>query len=189
MKAKNLFLLAAVFLLTSAARERTYMGQKVVDLSVPIVGGETLSLPVTAAGPIPAENRAFKVEVAGFNVHPSLVGPREATLSWGFVFTSKASKELARVLVEEVYPGEVAKVVVDDRSPALKDKMWSGRSAAVLPSPDTTAWLYIEEPSLFVFRFTITPLGKSPVVLYQPAWFSPPVKGQFRQVIMNINAG
>jgi hypothetical protein len=162
---------------------RTYMGHRVVDMNFPIAGGETVSLPVTDAGPIPAESPAFKIEIAGVSID----GPKQATLAWKFALTSKTSKTLEHVLVEEVHPSEVAKVLVDDPSPSLKDKIWSSTTAGIEPNPSTTAWLFTEVASVFVFRFTITPAGSPPVVLYQPAWFSPPSKEAFRQAIARIN--
>jgi len=187
MKAKTLLIVVISILFLSAARERTYMGYQVVDKEFPIAGGKTVSLPVTQAGPIPAENQDFKIEAAGVSVQPSTLNPRQAALVWHFVLTDKASKALERVVVEEVYPDAVAAIVVDDHSPALKEKTWSGASASVEPSPIFTDWLFHDGDSVFVFRFTITPAGRPPVVLYQPAWYSRPIKEQFRQVVATIN--
>jgi len=186
MKAK--ILLVLLFLLATAARERTYMGHQVVDMQFPIAGGKTVSLPVTDAGPIPAEDRAFKIEAAGLSIQPSLFGSKQALLAWQFGLTSKTSEALERVVVEEVFPGNVAKVLVDDQSPSLSGKMWSGSTAGVEPNPTSTPWLFTEESSTFVFRFTITPAdSKRPVILYQPAWFSRPVKEKFLQTIASMN--
>ena len=101
--------------------------------------------------------------------------------------TAKASNKLERVVVEEVHPSKVAKVMVDDQSPALKEKAWSGSSASAESNPNSTAWLFSDETSVFVFRFTITSAGSPPVVLYQPAWFSLSSKVAFRQVVTRIN--
>lgn len=186
MKIKTL-LVVVTSLVLAAASERTHMGYKVTDMQFPIAGGKTVSLPVTDAGPIPAENEAFKIEAAGVGIQPSIVDPKQANLSWGFSLTSKASKSLEHVLVEEVYPTEVAKVIVDDRSPSLKDQKWFGSPAGIEPGPSTTAWLFAEEGSVFVFRFTITPVGSRPVVLYQPVWLSQSSKAMFRQAVARIN--
>jgi hypothetical protein len=164
------------------------MGQKVIDIQFPIAGGKMVSLPVTDGGPIPTEESAFKIEVAGFSIQPSLFDPKHVVLAWKFGLTSKTSKKLERVLVEEVFPSDVAKTLVDDHSPSLSGKMWSGSNTGVEPNPTSTPWLFTEGASVFIFRFTITPAGGvNPVVLYQPAWFSRPVKGQFQQTIARIN--
>jgi hypothetical protein len=178
-------LVIASLLLVAAAPERTYMGHRVVDRDFTIAGGETVSLPVTDAGPIPAENPAFKIEVAGVSIQKSIAGPK---LAWKFALTAKTAKTLEHVLVEEVHPSEVAKVLVDDPSPSLQDKIWSSATAGIEPNPGTTAWLFTEEASVFVFRFTITPAGGPSVVLYQPAWFAPPQKEAFRQAIAQIGS-
>lgn len=160
------------------------MGQPVVDMQFPIAGGKTVSLPVTDAGPVPAEDGAFKIEAAGFYLNPSPADSKRALLGWHFGLTSKASETLRRVVVEEVFPSDVAKVLIDDPSPSLSARMWSGDTVGVEPSPDSTPWLFTEDASVFVFRFTITSSGgQSPVVLYQPAWFSRPAKETLRQTI------
>lgn len=187
MNGKTLLLAIASFSLFSAASERTYLGYKVFDMGFPIAGGKTVALPVTDAGPIPAENQDFKVEAAGVSVQPSLFSPRRAALAWGFSLTAKSSKAPAHVVIEEVYPDKTATLLVDDKSPALKEKAWSGSSASVEATPGTTAWLFAEDASVFVFRFTITPAGGSPEVLYQPSWISRPAKVSFRQVVARIN--
>jgi len=163
------------------------MGYQVVDKEFPIAGGKTVSLPVTQDGPIPAENQDFKIDVAGFSVQPSILNPKQAALTWHFALTAKTAKTLDRVLVEEVYPDAVATTMVDDHSPSLKEKAWFSNLAGVQANPIFVEWLFSERDSVFVFRFTITPAGSPPVVLYQPAWFSRPVKEQFRQVVKQIN--
>jgi len=187
MKAKTLLLVIVSVVLLSAASERTYMGYQVVDKEFPIAGGKTVSLPVTQAGPVPAENRDFKIEVAWVSVQPALFNSRQAALAWGFSLTSKASRALERVVVEEVYPSAVASIVVDDRSPSLKEKVWFGSSVSVDATSASVPWLFSEKDSVFVFRITITPAGSPPVVLYQPAWISLPAKQQFQRRVMQIH--
>jgi hypothetical protein len=198
MKAKTPLFLVLILFLLSAAGKRTYMGQRVFDMSFAIAGGKTVSLPVTDAGPIPAENRTVKIESAGIAIRPAVLGSSstsfdpphgEALLSWGFMFTLKTSKTLERVAVEEVFPSDVARVLVNDQSPSLRGKVWSGGTVGVAPDPASALWLFTDEPSVFVFRFTIEVAGKTPVVLYQPAWFSQASKEMFRRTIVRINGG
>ncbi len=200
MKLRLPLLVAAGLLLAAAGKPRTYMGHAVREMQFPIAGGEVVSLPVTDAGPIPAENRAFKIEYAGLNIQPALFEPKRATLVWGFALTAKSGKALDRVVVEEVFPSDVAKVLVDDQTPSLRHATrepgpgdradgWLGGTAGVEPTSASTPWLFTQEASIFVFRFRIHPAGKDPVVLYQPAWFSSPAKEAFRQTIVRINGG
>lgn len=198
MKLRLPFLVVASLLLAAAGKPRTYMGYEVREMQFPVAGGEVVSLPVTDAGPIPAENRAFKIEVAGFNIQPALFEPKRATLVWQFSLTAKSGTALERVVVEEVFPGDVAKVLVDDQTPSLvhatrepgpgdRADRWLGSTAGVEPTSASTPWLFTQEASIFVFRFRIHPAGRAPVVLYQPAWFPPPSKEAFRQTIVRIN--
>jgi hypothetical protein len=76
---------------------------------------------------------------------------------------------------------------LEDTSPRLQGNVWSG---STLPSPagkTHTPWLYEKKGSIYVFRFTIKPAGKSAVMLYQPAWYSEAAKDKFRQHIDNID--
>ncbi|HWM93252.1 MAG TPA: hypothetical protein VN493_20990 [Thermoanaerobaculia bacterium] len=186
MKTKTLLIAAAVSLLGVAASERTYMGHRVIEMQFPIAEGKKVSLPMTDAGPIPAEDKNFKVEAAGVSLQPMFLSPKNANLTWGFALTAKASQNLERVTVQEVHPSEVAKAFVDDQSPALKGQVWSGSAVGVEPNPNSTAWLFQDGSSIFVFRFTIKPVGKRAVVLYQPVRFSQPAKEALRMTIRQI---
>jgi hypothetical protein len=190
MKLSTLLVGIASILFLVAASERTYMGHQVVDKEFPIDGGKTKWLPVTEAGPIPAETQAFKVEVAGISLQRSILSPRQAALAWQFALTVKTSNTLEHVVVEEVYPSSVARVVVDDHSPSFREgRTWSGSSPSIEPSPNSTAWLFNDNDSVFVFRFTITPAGGPDVVLYQPSWISRPTKELTRQAVLKIHDG
>lgn len=174
-------------LLAGCASQNTYMGHKVVDMPFTVAGGKTVSLPITDAGPIPAENQSFKIEVAGFTVGPSKDNPSQAMLTWRFGLTAKSSQTLERVVVEEVAPAAVEKLLVEDHAPALKDKVWSGSSQPIEASKTSTPWLYTDKASIYVFRFTIKARGEPDAVFYQPAWFSKPAKEKFREMIAKIN--
>ena len=176
-----------LLLLAGCASTQTYMGRRVINAPFAVAGGNTLSLPVTDAGPLPAENDSFKIEVAGFTVEPSKDNPKVALLIWRFSLTSKTSQQLERVLVEEISPSAIEKLIVEDQSPGLRAKAWHGASAPLEASRTSTPWLYDEKASIYVFRFTIQARGATPTVLHQPAWFSKPAKEQFRKHIERIN--
>lgn len=173
--------------LAGCASQNTYMGYKVVDMPFNVAGGKTVSLPITDAGPIPAENQSFKIEVAGFTVVPSKDNPSQAILIWQFTLTARSSQTLERVVVEEVAPTDVEKLLVEDHAPLLKGKIWSRTSQPIEASKTLTPWLYTDKASIFVFRFTIKAREEPDTVLYQPAWFSKPVKEMFREMIAKIN--
>lgn len=176
----------ALLLPPSTATQRTHQGHEVVEMPFVIAGGETIGIEVTDAGPIPAESHAFKIEVAGLSMQPSLFEPDQGLVAWQFALTAKRARRLERVVVEEVYPSDVARPIVDDTSPALEGKAWFGSGVGELPSPESTPWLYDGETSVYIYRFTVTAAGKKPVVLYQPSLITPDLKQQILQVAANI---
>ncbi len=141
---------------------------------------------MTDAGPLPAETRDFNVEAAGASVQPAFFAPKQPTLAWGFALTIKKGKAPKRVVVEEVFPTEVATVLVDDSKPVLQGTSWNGSSAGVDPTPASASWVFAEGATIFVVRFTITPEKGGPVILYQPVWYSAETKGLIRRSIGTI---
>ena len=170
--------IAIVLLLAMAGCEspRTHMGQRVIDAPFPIAGGQTLMLPVTAGGTVPAENDKVKIQVAGFVTGPSKSIPQGRTLTWIFSFTLKTSQPVEQVTVEEVAPGDPAVLMVRDEAPKLDRNDWSGRTAAIEMSPQALPWLYSPSTSVFVYKFTIKIQGELAQVLYQPTGYSAAAK-------------
>lgn len=183
----NIFLFAALTLLAGCSSAPTYMGHRVHDISIPIAGGKTISASMTNAGPLPAENEDFKIEVAGFVVGPSKENPDQAVLTWKFGLTSKTGQSPEMIKVEEVSPSKEDRLLLEDTTPRLQGNIWAG---STFPSPagkTQTPWLYEKKGSIYVFRFTIKSTEKPAVILYQPAWYSEAAKDKFRQHIDNIN--
>lgn len=175
-------LLAALMLLmvTGCASSPTYMGYRVTEAPFPIAGGQIVKLPVTDAGPIPAQDEKIKIEVAGFAVSLSKQDPQIAKLHWMFNFTNKSAQVVEYVLVEEVSPSEPALIVAEDRSPRLAGNSWSASTNDLAVSPQSLPWLYTPKTSVYVFRFTIKLKDEAaPHVLYQPASFSASAKASF----------
>ena len=170
-------------MLASCASQQKYMGHPVSQKSFMIAGGETVTLPVTAAGPIPAENEQFKIEVAGFSVGPSKVENGKKALIWGFALTNKVSVKLESVVVEEVAPTNQPKILVSDSAPESKNGVWRGSAQEIIPSAQTTPWLFENGTSTFIYRFSIKPKNAPVVVLYQPSSFAVQSKAVFRQMI------
>jgi len=173
----------------NTANSREYMGYKVVNVPFPIAGGETVRLPVTEVGAIPAENRKALIEVAGFSVGPSNEDPKQAVLRWHFGFTSKRLKDLESVEVAEVSPSDVVVPLVLDLNPRLSEDYWMGSVSGGAVGPETTPWLYSEKASIYIFRFTLVEKRGKHMVLYQPAWFSAEAKEQFRAIAARITEG
>ncbi len=171
------------FLLSACATGTSYLGHAVSQTPFKVDGGKTVHLPVTRAGALPAENENYKIEGAGFNASLKKGNPSESKLAWGFSFVSKKSDELDYVVVERVTDSGELELVVQDNSPALKNKYWVGRSVPTSMDKDLLPWLYSSSDSTFVFKFTIKDKDGSSDVMYQPSVISGGTKAVYLQVI------
>lgn len=168
----------------STSTAPTYMGHHVYDMTIQVADGQTVLAKITNAGPIPAENDYFKIEVAGFIVGPSKENAKSAVLTWWFSLTSKTGLQIDQVNVVEVFPSKTEKLLLKDSSPTLNERnSWSGIASPLEANSTSTPWLYENRASLYVFKFVIKPLNQPAVVLYQPALFSQAAKEKFRQQI------
>lgn len=161
--------LFASFLLSACATGPTYLGHSVSETTFKIDGGKTVSLPVTGAGALPAENENYKIEGAGFNASLKKGSPSESKLIWTFSFVSKKSDELDSVVVEQVTDSGGLELIVKDNSPTLKNNYWVGWSAPASMTKELLPWLYSRPDSTFIFKFTIRTKDGSSVVMYQPS--------------------
>lgn len=149
-----------------------------------IAGGESITVPITDAGALPAENEHAQVTSAGLLIEEARKPAAGAVLLWHFEIAMKApSKKLASVRVEEVWPSRTAVTLVDDTRPRIEDGSWSAISAGTPADAPPAAWLQSDEPSIFIFRMTVTPKAGEPYVLHQLAWFPRSQKKQFRQMV------
>ena len=178
----------ALFCLASVALGREFMGHKVIETPFAIAGGTTVVLPMTDAGAIPAEDGKVKIEVAGLIINPSKENSKLAVLTWTFGLTAK-SKNIESISVAEVAPTESEIVLVNDQIPKLAKKYWIGSTPPVVVTHETVPWLFVDDTSTFVFRFTINERGKAPRVLYQPTSFSGETKAYFREMVAKIDGG
>ena len=155
-------------LMNAQALAQVIQREGVINFPFSIAGGtKTLMLPVSASGPLPAEDRRVRIDVAGFRISK---GNTTTTITWMFSFTSKREQAIEQVVVEEL-SAATPLVMVRDDAPNLSDKSWHGSSEEMDASQQSQPWLYAEGLSVFVFKFTIKCRGKSPLVYYQPAWF------------------
>lgn len=186
---KHSVILSACIALAACASSQTQTSRGVHNATFVIAGGQVVTLPMTPAGPIGAENEKVKILVAGFGIVPSKQNEKQAVLLWGFDFEAKLTKKLESVTVEEVSPSRTPITLVADASPALKNGVWSGTASPMPANPTSTPWLFSKEQSVYVFRFTIKLPGEPAFVLYQPAWFSGSAKQSFQQIIGRIERG
>ncbi len=175
--------LLASFLLSACATGPTYLGHSVREVSFKVDGGKTVSLPVTNAFAIPAENEDYKIVNAGNFASLKKGSPSESELEWTFSFVSKKSAELDSEVVEQVTDSGGLELVVKDNSPVLKNKEWMGRSAPASMTKELSPWIYSNSNSTFVFKFTIKAKDGSSIVMYQPSLISRSAKAMYLQVM------
>ena len=168
---------------------REFMGHKVIDAPFVVAGGKTVVLPITDAGPIPAEDRKAKVEAAGFIITRSKDDSKIALIVWTFGLTNKSIKSIQSISVSEVAPADVEIPFVNDGAPQLQDKYWIGNTTPLAATRESVPWLFADGPSTFVFRITINEPANDSREYFQPAWFSSEAKAHFREMIARINGG
>lgn len=160
----------------TSSTPRTHMGFEVIDMPFTIAGGETILLPVTDAGPVPAEDENYKIEFAGFFVGPSKSEESRAELVWGFGVSNKSNIGVASIIVEEVSPSDTAKTVLTVEAPEFTSGVWLGKTDPVPANRESTPWLFKPKASIYVYRFIIRSTKGTEVTLLQPAWFSTEAK-------------
>jgi len=187
MKSRIGTLLASA-LLSACAAGPTYLGQAVSQVPFIVDGGRTVSLPVTRAGALPAENDEYKIESAGFFGSLKKGNPREAELVWTFSFQSKKPIGLDSVIVEKVTTSGGLELAVKDDSPTLSNKNWVGRSIPTSITRESTPWLYSGSDSTFLYKFTIRRRDGSEVVMYQPSIYAGGYKANVLRTIKALMA-
>jgi hypothetical protein len=166
---------AGLLLAAQSVSAATYQGYDVKEESFRIAGGEKVTLPVTKAGPIPAENERVKIEVAGFNI---AFKDNPQTLVWQFGFQSKVPQKIEKITVEQVYDVDQPRAMLDVSAPELKGNTWFATTAAEPITKEANPWLHSIFSTTFIFKFTIAIEGEPAMVLYQPATFAGSTKAR-----------
>ena len=139
-----------------------------------IAGGQIVKCAVNSAGPLPAESGPYKMTGAGFALGPDESGKRVA-LIFAFNLETGGKAKPSHITVEDVSEDPVS-MMVDDPSPKIEKKAWSGRAKPVVVSEKTTPWLYDGQRTVMIFRVTISAKDSPDVVLYQPALYAAQMK-------------
>lgn len=168
MKCRISVLLVSI-LLQACASGPTYLGYPVSSLPFKADEGKTVHLPMTRAGAVPAENEEYKIEGAGFYAALKKGDAKESQLTWAFSILSKKQADLDYVVVEQVTSSGELQEVVKDSSPVLKNGSWIGRATPIAMTKDLVPWFYLDEDSIFLFKFTIKTKDQNPIVMYQPS--------------------
>jgi hypothetical protein len=98
---------------------------------------------------------------------------------WQFSIRVKQPTPLANIKIEEV-SGTAPVLVLEDHQPRLDHTYWTKQSALIPANPQVLPWLYNPEPTLRIFRVTITDVSGHTSVLYQPANFNHKAKEAIR---------
>ncbi|MBB1271186.1 hypothetical protein [Shewanella sp. SR44-3] len=167
----------------------TYMGHDVVSMPFNIAGGNIIHLPVTDAGVIPAESNGFKMQVAGFMVGESKINKNEAELIWNFAFSSANNEKIRNIVIEELAPTKVIKVLAKVENPQLTDGRWHFNLEPTKANTINTPWIFRDKASIYVFKITINLESGEQTILNQAAWFSKPVLKNYAKQISLIENG
>ena len=144
---------------------------------VPIVGGETLRIPVS--GPGLHNEKTDDLQLIAAQLEPK--GATQ-TIELRCEFKLLKPAVIRHVTVEDV-AGERAVMFVDDPAPKLDGMTWKGASTPITKDDARTTWLLSIENSIRVYRFTVETADGRKLVLNQPALFPGFVKMQIRHVL------
>jgi len=149
-----------------------------VGLVCPISGGESVTIILTAQGPVPAENDDFKVLAA-------MVAPNVEKKQFVYSFSLRAKKGKApkHVTVEDVSE-EKPELLVDDAGPKLDDKQtWTQDTAPKTAADPRLGWLYHEGNSPRVYRFTIVTDDGRRLVMHHLSNYPVFIKVSLRKIL------
>ena len=133
------------------------------QLSIPITGGQTVSLERQGAGFKPAENDRVKISDAGLQA-VSLNGNKY--VRWVFSIQPKQAPALSTIRIEDV-TDPAPLLLVNDVAPQLNGGKWTENAGLMELSSTNAQWLSKPNETVRVFRFTFNePDGRS-YVLYQ----------------------
>ena len=117
--------------------------------------------------PRPRENDLFKMEVAGFLVTRSASGPQ---LKYIFGFATKKPVQITHVKVEDITEKQPI-VLVDDKEPKIEKNRWSGHSAIMPVTSETTLWMFDKRTTKMIFRITASTAESGDKEVVQPATY------------------
>ncbi len=171
---KKFYIIILIFGLIGCASKtyKTYMGHEIMNVSFVIAGGDVVYLPVTDAGPIPAESNGFRMEYAGFSVGESKVNEHKAELVWGFALSSTSTEEIQNIVIEELAPTKTIKLLTKVEKPKFVNGYWKINLKPIVANKINTPWIFRDKASIYVFRITINLNSGKQITLMQPAWFS-----------------
>jgi hypothetical protein len=149
-----------------------------VGMVCPISGGQTVTIILTAHGPVPAENDDFKV--VGAMITPNI---EKKQFVYEFGLLAKKGKAPTHVTVEDVSE-EKPELLVDDAGPKLDDKqIWKQDTAPKTATDPRLGWLYHEGNSPRIYRFTVITDDGRRLVMYQLTSYPVFIKASLRKIL------
>lgn len=175
---------SAVALLVSVlAGCAMHNGFVTTEVPFKVDGGKTITLPMTRAGAVPSENDRYKINGAGILAALKKGSPEKSEIVWSFSFETKSGKQIESVAIEQVGSTGELDLMVQDKSPVLKNGLWIGKSKPYSMSNAESPWLYSDNDSTFLFKFTITERGGAHIVMYQPSLITKGSKTVYFKII------
>ncbi|OQB90096.1 MAG: hypothetical protein BWX86_02302 [Verrucomicrobia bacterium ADurb.Bin122] len=156
-------------------------GCKSMDASVvyTLYGGERLVVPMTRQGHKPPNDDAIQIVLADFK--PSRENKR---LDYIFIFGVRKPIAVTSVKVEDYTNDDAPPVLlVDDKSPILKQNVWTNDLAHVEGTDARLKWAYYEVSTPCIYRFTITLADGSKHVLTHVVVFPGYLKPMLREIL------
>ena len=150
--------------------------QEVRTREFTVADGSVVKVAWTLGGPLPVENDAYVVTNAGFGVPRPKTRTAALTQKWIFDIALKSDVKLDSITVEEVWPAKLPVLYLRDDAPDTARQRWNGITAELPATQEAAPWLYRDDNTVFIFKFTVTPHGQPPVVAYQAAVESPALK-------------
>lgn len=155
-----------------------------------ISGGQTVELPITDQGPLPASAEGVKVEVAGPLFGPSKTTPGKLALIWAFSLSVPPDSKYKSVSVENVSE-QAAEAVLNQTSPKAQQlRAPDGKEFNILQlrgsakdiSQESTPWIFQDGHSTIIFRITLENESGKILTLYQATQFAESQKSPIRQM-------
>jgi len=149
------------------------------QLSIPIAGGQSVSLGRQGSGFKPAENGRVVITDAGMQT-VSLDG--NYYVRWSFSIWPKQAAELSAIRIEDV-TDPAPLLLVNDVAPQQDGGKWTENAGLMELSSTSVRWLFEPKQTVRVFRLTINEADGRSYVLYQGALYSSAAKDAIRAMV------
>ena len=130
-----------------------------------IFNGETVTPILNNGTPSLVENAFIKID------KPKIIySPSKLMIDWIFGLTNKCDRKIKKIRIEESYTDKPNCIKLKDTDPKFIRHQWSGQTAQTDDSPISKTmipWLYENNDSYFLFRFTVEFEVGEPSVLTQ----------------------